>query len=177
MNSGNGAGEEREATPEGIARSAGESCWCCGSAATLREPDPWEGRLDGYCTPCAQARCDTTDSVCPVKFNRQMVRTQFWIHGKVVVLDHPAEMSQDEWDRFLAVLEICKPGMIQQPLPASATAEERLTEPGFAAEQDAQACLGGRHAEPVSAPVSPGSVSPSSATSACLSGRPPKDPA
>lgn len=55
--------------------------------------------------------------------------------------------------------------------------EERLTEPGFATEQDAQARLGGRHAGPVSAPVSPGSVNPSSSTAACLSGRPPKDPA
>mgnify|MGYP001559815625 CR=1 FL=1 len=36
-----------------------DSCWCCGVPAPNRAPwDPWEGRLDGYCDDCAEARCD-----------------------------------------------------------------------------------------------------------------------
>ena len=38
----------------------------CGADATRRElPDPWEGRMDGYCDDCSWARCDTSYSVCP----------------------------------------------------------------------------------------------------------------
>ncbi len=33
-------------------------CWCCLAPVESRNPDPWEGRLDGYCYNCALTRCD-----------------------------------------------------------------------------------------------------------------------
>jgi hypothetical protein len=39
------------------------ACVCCGKDSTRRQqPDPWEGRLDGYCDECATARCDAEGS-------------------------------------------------------------------------------------------------------------------
>lgn len=38
----------------------------CGMPAGREElPDPWEGRLDGYCDNCATARCDAYPGECP----------------------------------------------------------------------------------------------------------------
>lgn len=39
-------------------------CACCGFMARPRFPDPWEGRLDGYCTDCAHTRCDADPGAC-----------------------------------------------------------------------------------------------------------------
>lgn len=43
---------------------------------------------------------------------RQMVRTQFWIDGKPVVFDHPIDLTGEEFDRVIAVLEIAKPAIV-----------------------------------------------------------------
>lgn len=44
-----------------------EKCWCCGRGIAPRNPDPWEGRMDGYCLSCSLTRCDTSYAVCAVK--------------------------------------------------------------------------------------------------------------
>lgn len=41
-----------------------ERCGCCGALIEPRDPDPWEGRLDGYCEDCALARCDAYPGYC-----------------------------------------------------------------------------------------------------------------
>jgi hypothetical protein len=41
-------------------------CHCCGRPVEPRDPDPWEGRLDGYCEDCALNRCDAYPDQCPV---------------------------------------------------------------------------------------------------------------
>lgn len=48
-----------ESTPPGSDR-----CYCCDKAAPKRNPDPWEGRLDGYCEVCATTRCDAYPGSC-----------------------------------------------------------------------------------------------------------------
>lgn len=40
------------------------ACYCCGHPAPDRDPDQWEGRLDGYCEDCATARCDAFPGDC-----------------------------------------------------------------------------------------------------------------
>lgn len=42
-----------------------QGCCCCGAPIAARDPDPWEGRLDGYCYECALARCDAYPGECP----------------------------------------------------------------------------------------------------------------
>lgn len=49
------------------ARSAAIRCHC-GREVEPRDPDPWEGRMDGYCEACATARCDCYPDECPVKY-------------------------------------------------------------------------------------------------------------
>lgn len=39
-------------------------CYCCLREVKARQPDPWEGRLDGYCEDCALARCDAFPGEC-----------------------------------------------------------------------------------------------------------------
>lgn len=47
--------------------AAHAACGCCGRDATRKRlPDPWEGRLDGYCDECALTRCDAYPGDCPV---------------------------------------------------------------------------------------------------------------
>jgi hypothetical protein len=41
-----------------------DPCWCCGGSVLVRDPDPWGGRLDGYCEKCALARCDAFPGDC-----------------------------------------------------------------------------------------------------------------
>lgn len=40
------------------------SCVCCGEPSHDRDPDPWGGRLDGYCEDCALTRCDAYPGEC-----------------------------------------------------------------------------------------------------------------
>ena len=40
-------------------------CACCGHRIERNGADPWKGRLDGYCTPCAHTRCDAFPGECP----------------------------------------------------------------------------------------------------------------
>lgn len=39
-------------------------CFCCNAPVETRDPDPWEGRLDGYCYDCALTRCDAYPGEC-----------------------------------------------------------------------------------------------------------------
>jgi len=39
-------------------------CVCCNALMGKRCPDPWEGRLDDYCTVCAGCRCDAYPGHC-----------------------------------------------------------------------------------------------------------------
>jgi len=55
-------------TSSGRSRPMGELCHCGRTAARTQQPDPWEGRLDGYCDDCAAHRCDCTPDECPVKY-------------------------------------------------------------------------------------------------------------
>lgn len=45
------------------------TCECCTSILVVRNPDPWEGRLDGYCYDCATRRCDAYPDHKRVVFN------------------------------------------------------------------------------------------------------------
>lgn len=40
-------------------------CWCCGELVVSRVPDPWDGRMDGYCEACSLNRCDCYADECP----------------------------------------------------------------------------------------------------------------
>lgn len=40
------------------------TCGCCEKELEKRDPDPWEGRLDGYCYKCALTRCDAYPGDC-----------------------------------------------------------------------------------------------------------------
>lgn len=42
----------------------GEVCVCCREEAPLRDPDPWDGRLNDYCVNCAECRCDAYPGAC-----------------------------------------------------------------------------------------------------------------
>jgi len=53
----------------------------CGVVVEPRDPDPWEGRLDGYCYRCALARCDAFSDECP---------------GDLPSLVRPAPRTQDQ---------------------------------------------------------------------------------
>lgn len=40
------------------------NCSCCGIEYSLRQLDPWGGRMDAYCTRCAEIRCDAYPGAC-----------------------------------------------------------------------------------------------------------------
>lgn len=51
------------------AKAGASAATChCGRTVEPRDPDPWEGRMDGYCYDCATNRCDCYPDECPVKY-------------------------------------------------------------------------------------------------------------
>ena len=68
----------------------GELCHCGRTAARTQQPDPWEGRLDGYCDDCATNRCDCYPNECPVKHPVTVpARRPVDDHGEGTTLDNP----------------------------------------------------------------------------------------
>jgi hypothetical protein len=43
---------------EGDGIGEATTCCCCRAPIAVRNPDPWEGRMDRYCLRCAELRCD-----------------------------------------------------------------------------------------------------------------------
>ena len=59
--------------------------------------------MDGYCEPCAQARCDTTDSTCPAKPIAREVQEALLRH--VDSLLAVLQQEREENDRLRAAVQ------------------------------------------------------------------------
>lgn len=54
-------------------------CACCRAPIGVRDPDPWEGRLDAYCYGCASARCDAYPGTCRPDDREDRMSDGYWL--------------------------------------------------------------------------------------------------
>ena len=48
-----------------------KTCECCGNPIPMRNPDPWDERMNEYCEECAWNRCDAFPGTCPNRKTRK----------------------------------------------------------------------------------------------------------